>query len=55
MKKTYISPVLTIESAIDTESIIAASITAIGGDLGLGIGEDEIPTEADVKELILDI
>ena len=51
MKKTYISPALEIETAMDTESVIAASITRISGDSGLELGTgDDIPTEADAKE-----
>ena len=51
MKKTYISPALEIETAMDTESVIAASITNIGGDSGIELGEGSvIPDEADAKE-----
>ena len=35
---------------MDAEQMVAASITNVGGDSGLGIGEDETPEEADIKE-----
>ncbi len=55
MKKTYISPALTIETEMDPENVIAASITSIGGDtLDLNLGtDDNIPTIADTKEEFL--
>ena len=49
MKKIYIIPATKVEAAV-IEEMIAASITGVGGDSGLGLGEDETPDEADVKE-----
>lgn len=52
MKKTYIIPALT-EQRVQTELMIAGSITGVGGDSGIGIGEptpeNPTPGEADVK------
>ena len=48
MKKTYIIPATKVESAV-AEQMIAASITNIGGDSGLGFS-DNVPDEGDVKE-----
>ena len=48
MKKTYIIPALT-EQRVQTEMMIAGSITGVGGDSGLQPGEGETPGEADVK------
>lgn len=49
MKKTYIIPALS-EHNVQTEMLIAASITSVGGNSGIGMGEGETPTEADVKD-----
>ena len=49
MKKTYIFPATKVESAI-AEQMIAASITGVSGDSGLGLGEGNAPDNADVKE-----
>ena len=49
MKKTYMTPALDIQR-VQTEMMIAASITKIGGDSGLELGEGEAPGEADVKD-----
>ena len=49
MKKIYIIPATKVEAAV-IEEMIAASITGVGGNSGLGLGEDETPDEADVKE-----
>ncbi len=50
MKKTYIAPELYLHH-VQTETMIAASITGVGGNSGIGMGSEEvIPTEADVKE-----
>ena len=51
-KKTYISPAIKNETALETESMIAASITDVGGDSGIGIGTGETPTNADTKESV---
>ena len=48
MKKTYIIPALT-EQRVQTEMMIAGSITNVGGNSGIGKGDGEVPTEADVK------
>ena len=48
MKKTYIIPALT-EQRIQTEMMIAASITNVTGDANISIGTGETPTDADVK------
>ena len=48
MKKTYISPELYME-LIQAEQMIAASITKVEGNSGIGMGEGETPTEADTK------
>lgn len=49
MKKTYIIPALS-EHNVQTEMLIAASITTVGGNSGLGMGDGETPAEADVKD-----
>lgn len=50
MKKTYIIPAMVVVPFIATQVIAGAnSITKIGGDSGLEIGEGEIPDVADVK------
>lgn len=49
MKKTYIIPATEISQGI-IEEMIAASITGIGGDSGLELGEGNAPEDADVKE-----
>ena len=49
MKKTYIIPATEISQGV-VEEMIAASITGIGGDSGLGLGDDDIPDYADVRE-----
>ncbi|MBO7068263.1 MAG: hypothetical protein J6W52_06240 [Bacteroidaceae bacterium] len=49
MKKTYIIPATEISHGI-VEEMIAASITNIGGDSDLKLGEGDIPDEADVRE-----
>ena len=49
MKKTYIAPELATELVLE-ETMLAASITKIGGDSGIELSKDEAPTEADVKE-----
>ena len=52
MKKTYISPAIKNETALDTESMIAASITDVGGDSGLQPGTGQAPGTADTKESV---
>ena len=49
MKKTYITPVTDI-CQMDAEQMVAASITSVGGDSGIGKGDGDTPIEADVKE-----
>ena len=39
---------------MDAEEILAASVTSVGGDSGLGLGTGETPTEADAKSSIFD-
>ena len=46
MKKTYIAPT-SRETLYGVEQIIAGSITNIGGDSGIGLGEDDVPESAD--------
>jgi len=46
MKKNYIIPALQPMS-MDVERVIAGSITAIGGDAGIEIGEGDAPGTAD--------
>jgi len=48
MKKTYISPAMDVTYMV-AEQMIANSITGVGGDANIGIGDGETPTEADVK------
>ena len=48
MKKTYIIPALHVQR-VQAEQMIAASITKVGGDSGIGKGEGEVPPEADTK------
>ena len=49
MKKTYIAPQSANESMY-TEMMLAGSIKTIGGDSGIGFGDEETPDEADVKD-----
>ena len=49
MKKTYMTPAVYVHH-VQTETMIAASITGVGGDAGIGKGTGEIPEVADVKE-----
>jgi len=49
MKKTYMTPALS-EHTIQTEMLIAASITNVGGTSGIDMGTGETPTDADVKD-----
>ncbi len=46
--KKYIAPALD-ELNVNAEMMIAGSITDIGGNSGIDFGQDETPTEADVK------
>ena len=48
MKKTYISPAMDVTYLV-AEQMIANSITGIGGNAGIGMGEGDVPGEADVK------
>ena len=49
MEKKYIIPAIEVSLA-EVEQIIAASITGIGGDSGLGMNTGETPDEGNVKE-----
>jgi hypothetical protein len=49
MKKIYIIPATKVEAAV-IEEMIASSITEVGGNSGLGLGDGETPGEADTKE-----
>ena len=48
MKKTYIIPAMDVTLVV-AEEMIAGSITGVGGDSGIEIGDGETPGEADVK------
>ncbi len=48
MKKTYMTPALRVKR-IQTERMVAASITGVGGNSGIGKGTGETPTNADTK------
>lgn len=48
MKKKYIAPALSTEF-VEEESMMAASITSIGGDAEIDLGDGPTPGEADVK------
>ena len=50
VKKSYIIPSIEVSFA-EVEQIIAASVMNIDGDSNLGLGDGEIPDEADVREL----
>ena len=50
VKKSYIIPSIEVSFA-EVEQIIAASVMNIDGDTNLGLGNGEIPDEADVREL----
>ena len=50
MKKTYIIPVAE-PVYVQAENMIAASITGVGGDSDIQIGEGEAPGTADVKKV----
>ena len=49
MKKAYMPPLTTVEE-LTIESMIATSITAVGGDTGIEQGEGEAPATADGKD-----
>ena len=49
MKKTYIIPAMD-ETFVVAGQMIAASITGVGGNSGLELGDGEVPGEADVKD-----
>ena len=55
MKKIYISPAIKNETAMDTENMIAASVTGVGGNSGLEMGDGQTPGTADTKENDWDI
>lgn len=40
----------TLVQNVMPEMLIAASITTVGGNSGIGMGTGETPTEADVKD-----
>ena len=48
MKKRYIVPTLRTLN-LDSVKIIATSIKSIGGNSGIGLGDGEVPTEANTK------
>ena len=51
MKKTYMVPALS-EQRVQTEQMLAGSITGVGGDAGIGLADDPTaapPAEGDVK------
>ena len=49
MKKIYIIPATKVEAAV-IEEMIASSITSVGGNSGLGLGDGDAPDVADTKE-----
>ena len=49
MKKTYITPLTIVEFA-QAETMMAVSITNVGGDSGIQLGTGDTPDEADTKE-----
>ena len=48
MKKTYIIPTTEVTFVV-AEQMIANSITGVGGDSDIDLGDGEVPGEADVK------
>lgn len=50
MKKTYINPEIVVVPFAATQPI-AASITSIGGNSELELGDGNIPVSADIKPL----
>jgi hypothetical protein len=48
MKKTYMTPALEVQY-VQFEQMIALSITGVGGNSGIKLGDEETPEEADVK------
>ncbi|MBP5771034.1 MAG: hypothetical protein J6W75_06695 [Bacteroidaceae bacterium] len=48
MKKNYMAPAL-FEQLVQAEQMIANSITSVGGNAGIQMGDGEAPTAADVK------
>ena len=48
-KKTYIIPMIEVSLA-EAVQVIAASITNIDGDSGLGMNTGEVPSEGNAKE-----
>lgn len=49
MKKNYIVPSLQ-PMDMGVERMVAASITSIGGNSNIGLGDGETPEEADVND-----
>jgi len=49
MKKTYFTPQTQVEFA-QAETMIAVSIVEVDSDSGIGLGNGDIPDEADIKE-----
>ena len=48
MKKTYIIPAMVVFPFVATQTI-AVSVTGVGGDTDIAIGEGEAPVTADIK------
>ena len=50
-KKQYIAPVLEMEGMEELE-MICSSVTSVGGDAGIGLGDGVAPTEGDSRQLL---
>lgn len=50
MKKTiYVAPAIEVSTLVEETSILQSSITDIGGDSGIQMGEGDAPASADTR------
>lgn len=50
MKKTiYMAPAIEVSTLVEETSILQSSITEIGGDSGIKMGEGDAPSSADTR------
>ena len=53
MKKSYLQPETEVLN-VNVVEMLAGSITKVDGDSGVGLGEGEAPTTADVKSSVFE-
>ncbi len=50
MKKTvYMAPAIEISTLVEENSLLQSTITEIGGDSGIGLGDGETPATGDSR------